>query len=61
LTKTAKLSGKELRGFRQRAGRRVGLPVDYIPEEAAGNNQTFDVKGGTQTIGFEITGTARPK
>jgi hypothetical protein len=60
-TKAPKLTGKELEEWRLKAGRRVGLPVDYIPEDAEGNNQTFDIKGGAQTIDFNITGPPRPK
>jgi hypothetical protein len=60
-TEAPKLSGRELEEFRQRAGKRLGLPVDYIPEDAAGNNQTFDIQGGAQTIDFAITGPPRPK
>ncbi len=45
----------------QKAGKRAGLPVDYIPEDAAGNNQTFEIEGGSQTINFDITGPLRPK
>jgi hypothetical protein len=46
---------------REKAGKRAGLPVDYIPEDAQGNNQTFEIEGGAQTIDFAITGPPRPK
>jgi hypothetical protein len=60
-TKPPKLTGKELEEWRLHSGRRAGLPVDYIPEEAEGNNQTFEIEGGAHTIDFHITGTPRPK
>jgi hypothetical protein len=59
--KSETLTREEFMEMREKAGKRVGLPVDYIPEDAEGNNQTFDIKGGAQTIDFEITGPPRPK
>jgi hypothetical protein len=41
-------------------GNRYAVPVDYIPEDAKGNNETFDIKGGAQTIDFDLTGPPRP-
>lgn len=61
LTKSVTLTREEAMQMREKAGKRAGLPVDYIPEDAVGNNQTFDIKGGTQTIDFAITGPPRPK
>jgi hypothetical protein len=46
---------------REKAGKRAGLPVDYILEDAAGNNQTFESEGGSQTVNFDITGPPRPQ
>jgi hypothetical protein len=60
-TKAETLSREQYMEMREKAGKRVGLPVDYIPEDAAGNNQTFDIQGGSQTIDFAITGPPRPK
>jgi hypothetical protein len=61
MTKAETLSREQYMEMREKAGKRVGLPVDYIPEDAAGNNQTFDIQGGAQTIDFAITGPPRPK
>ena len=61
LTKAETLTREEYMEIREKAGKRAGLPVDYIAEDAKGNNQTFDIKGGAQTIDFEITGPPRPK
>jgi hypothetical protein len=61
LTKAEKLSREQMLEIRKSAGKRAGLPVDYIPEDAEGNNQTFEIEGGAQTIDFDITGPPRPK
>ena len=56
LTKATKLTREEEFELRKKAGKRAGLPIDYIPEDAKGNNQTFDIERGQQTINFDITG-----
>jgi hypothetical protein len=61
LTKSVTLTREEAMEMREKAGKRAGLPVDYIPEDAAGNNQTFEIEGGSQTINFDITGPPRPQ
>jgi hypothetical protein len=61
LTKSVTLTREEVMEMREKHGKRAGLPVDYIPEDADGNNQTFEIEGGAQTIDFDITGPPRPK
>lgn len=40
-------------------GLHLAEAADYIPEDAAGNNQTVDVTEGEQTFDFAITGPPR--
>lgn len=41
------------------AGVHVSEAADYIPEDAEGNGQTVEIKGGEQTLDFAIAGPPR--
>ena len=61
LTEAPPLTREQFAEIREQSDNRYGLPVDYIPEDAEGNNKTFDIEGGAQTIDFKITGPPRPQ
>jgi hypothetical protein len=43
----------------QQQDNRYGLPVDYIPEDAEGNQQTVEITSGGNTVDFELKGPPR--
>jgi len=61
LTKPVVLTKEASIELREKRNNRYGLPVDYIPEDAQGNNQSFNIEGGAQTIDFDIAGPPRPE
>ena len=54
----ATLSHEEF--LKQRESNRYGVPIDYIPEDTEGNRQSVEIKGGAQTLDFNLTGPPRP-
>jgi hypothetical protein len=59
LTKAPRLTREVFAKLREQSGKRAGLPVDYIPENAAGNSQTLEIEGGRQVLDFKIKGPPR--
>jgi hypothetical protein len=56
LGKARVLTKEESIKLREKHDNRYGLPVDYIPENADGNGQTVEIKGGRQSMDFVLKG-----
>ena len=59
LTDAPILTKEESIKLREQQDNRYGLPVDYISENADGNGQTVEIKGGRQTLDFALKGPPR--
>jgi hypothetical protein len=59
LTDPPPMTREEFLKARQSANR-YNLPINYIPEDAEGNNQSVEIKDGSQTLDFAVTGPPRP-
>jgi hypothetical protein len=56
LGKAPVLTKEESIKLREKHENRYGLPVDYIPENADGNGQPVEIKGGRQSMDFALKG-----
>jgi hypothetical protein len=59
LTKAPVLTKEESVKAHERRDNRYGLPIDYIPEDATGNRETFEIERGKQTLDFALKGPPR--
>jgi hypothetical protein len=58
-TMDAPIAASREEAAKQSAERRKKGPPQHIPEDAAGNGQTLEVKSGDQVLDFALTGPPR--
>jgi phage tail sheath gpL-like len=58
-TNDAPIAASREEAAKQSAERRKKSPPQHIPEDAAGNGQTVEIKDGAQTLDFALTGPPR--